>query len=51
VQGGYAAAIMTRQPTQQGTGDIVPSEDLKIALAALIPAALARNPPLIRPVP
>lgn len=51
VQGGYAAAIMTRQPTQQGTGDIVPSEDLKVALAALIPAALAQNPPLIRAVP
>jgi CubicO group peptidase (beta-lactamase class C family) len=51
VQGGYAAAIMTRQPTQQGTGAIVPSEDLKATLAALIPAALAQSPPLIRPVP
>lgn len=51
VQGGYAAAVMTRQPTQQGSGDIVPSENLKVALAALIPAALAQNPPLVRPVP
>lgn len=51
VQGGYAAAVMTRQPTQQGTSDFVPSEDLKAALATLVPAALAQNPPVIRAVP
>lgn len=51
VQGDCAAAVMTRQPTQQGTGDFVPSEDLKAVLATLIAAALAQNPPVIRAVP
>jgi CubicO group peptidase (beta-lactamase class C family) len=51
VQGNYAAAVMTRQPGQTGNGDFKPSEDLKAALAPLIPAALAQNPPVIRPVP
>jgi serine-type D-Ala-D-Ala carboxypeptidase/endopeptidase len=51
VQGDYAAAVMTRQPTQQGSSDFVPSEDLKAVLATLVPAALAQRPPVIRAVP
>jgi CubicO group peptidase (beta-lactamase class C family) len=44
----YAAVIMTRQPVQ---GTVMPSENLKVALAGLIPEALAQNPPVIRAVP
>lgn len=51
VQGDYAAAVMTRQPTQQGSSEVVPSEDLKAVLATLVPAALAQRPPVIRAVP
>jgi CubicO group peptidase (beta-lactamase class C family) len=44
----YSAVIMTRQAVQ---GTVMPSENLKAALAALIPEALAQNPPVIRAVP
>jgi CubicO group peptidase (beta-lactamase class C family) len=50
VQAGYAGLIMTRQ-NSGGTAGIQASEDLKAKLAPLIPAALAQNPPVIRPVP
>jgi serine-type D-Ala-D-Ala carboxypeptidase/endopeptidase len=51
VQRNYAAIIMTRQPGSVASGAYKPSEDLKFQLAPLIPAALAQNPPVIRPVP
>jgi serine-type D-Ala-D-Ala carboxypeptidase/endopeptidase len=51
VQARYAGIVMTRQPTTAGSGNFVPSENLKVALSALIPAALAANPPVIRAVP
>jgi serine-type D-Ala-D-Ala carboxypeptidase/endopeptidase len=51
VQRNYAAAVMTRQPTPTGGFNFVPSENLKVQLASLIPAILAQNPPLIRSTP
>lgn len=45
----WAAVIMCQQEDQLWS--FLPSEDLKLQLAGLIPAALAQNPPVVRTVP
>jgi CubicO group peptidase (beta-lactamase class C family) len=45
----WAAVIMCQQSDQPAS--FLPSENLKLQLAGLIPAALAQNPPVVRPVP
>jgi CubicO group peptidase (beta-lactamase class C family) len=45
----WAAVIMCQQP--DASASFLPSETLKIQLAALVPSALAQNPPVVRAVP
>jgi CubicO group peptidase (beta-lactamase class C family) len=45
----WAAVILCQQP--DAPASFLPSESLKLQLAGLIPAALARNPPVVRTVP
>lgn len=45
----WAAVIQCQQA--DAAGSFLPSESLKLALAPLVPAALAKNPPVLRAVP
>lgn len=45
----WAAVIQCQQA--DAPASFLPSENLKLALAPLVPAALARNPPVVRSVP
>lgn len=45
----WAAVVLCQQP--DAPASFLPSENLKLQLAGLIPAALAQNPPVVRTVP